>query len=255
VTGNFIWFAAGGSWRSFIRTAAPASAAIGVEYLFFDEQGSRVSVDTDSGAARTSSDTVSLVLNPNQPSELELLGAGADAPQYGRTQTGSVFGIFLCPDAVTCALLAPQLLFSYSPLKPWSLSAPIAWDKSFSSLQPSGLSARWSTAGINDPTHILSFAIYNQSPRAATYTIRVYDSNGSVAGEGATPVIGQAQTRGFLLTDVIRTALPSGILKIAVEGTDLSSVLFLQFSGDSATSLQATSEALPGGVLRTALPQ
>jgi hypothetical protein len=46
------------------------------------------------------------------------------------------------------------------------------------------------------------------------------------------------------LTDVIRTPLPPGILKITVDGgSNLSSVTFLQFNGDSATSLQIASES------------
>ena len=240
VTGTFIWSAAGGNWKSSIRTAAPASGAIGVQYVFFDGGGNLISLDTLSGSTPASGNTVSLVLNRNQPSEIQLRGASSEAPQYNTTQTGSVFGLFFCADPATCATVLPQLLYSFQPLKPWSISVPIAWDSSFSFLQPSGLSSRWSAVGINDATHIISFVVYNRSAASTTYTVRVYDSNGSLAGQGATPLIpAGAGTRGFLLTDVIGTALPAGILKVTVEGAGTSSALFLQFNGDSATSLQS----------------
>ena len=71
----------------------------------------------------------------------KLLGASTDGPQYGRPQTGSVFALFFCPDAGTCATVFPQLVYSSAPFKPWLLSVPIAWDTSFSFLQPSGLAA------------------------------------------------------------------------------------------------------------------
>jgi hypothetical protein len=38
ITGTFVWFAAGGSLGTSIRMAAPASGAVGVQYLFFDER-------------------------------------------------------------------------------------------------------------------------------------------------------------------------------------------------------------------------
>jgi hypothetical protein len=185
-------------------------------------------------------------LNANQPSEVQLLGASSDAPQYNATQTGSVFGIFLCPDSATCATLLPQLLYSFLPVEPWLLSVPIAWDSSFSFLQPSGLSTRWSAVGLQDSTHILSFAIFNQSTATTIYTVRVYDSTGLLAGQAVTPAIPVAGTHGFLLTDVIQNALPAGILKVTIEGAGSSSALFLQFNGDAATSLQSTSDLVPG---------
>lgn len=245
VTGSFVWFSAGGNWTTNIRMAAPSSAVVGVQYVFFDNDGNRVALDTLSGAARTSADSIGMVLNANQPSDVRLLGASSDAPQYNRTQTGSVFGLFLCPDAPTCATVVPQLLYS-SLSKPWSLSVPIAWDNSFSSLQPPGVSKRWSAAGINDATHFISFAVYNQSPMPIRYTVRVYNRDGSLAGEGMTPFIGPAGTQGFLLGDVITSTLPPGILKVTAEGNGLCSAVFLQFNGESATSLQTTADALPG---------
>src|SRR5690349_21849661 len=66
VSGTFVWLAAGGSWNSSLRVAAPASGAIGIDYGFWQD-GQRVSMDTTSGngAVPVSSNLVSLVLNAN----------------------------------------------------------------------------------------------------------------------------------------------------------------------------------------------
>jgi hypothetical protein len=238
VTGTFVWSAAGGKWGTSIRVTAPASGAIGVEYIFSDGDGKQVPLDTISGSVHASGSTISLALGANQPSDVQLLGASSDGPEYKTTQTGSVFGIFLCPDPTTCATVGPQLLYSFLPIKPWLLSVPLAWDTSFSPLQPAGRSTRWSAVGMNDSAETISFAIYNQSTAAAAYTVRVYDSNGSFAGEATTPTIPPAGTQGFLLADVVRTAIPTGILKVTIEAPSSFSALFLQFNGDAATSLQ-----------------
>ncbi len=252
VTGSFIWSAAGGNWRTSIRMSAPASGAVGVQYIFYDQDGKRISVDTISGSARAAGDTVGLALNANQSSEVQLLGASSDGPQHGRTQTGSVFALLLCPDAGTCATVVPQLVYSSLPFNPWLLSVPIAWDNSFSFLQPSGLARRWSATGIHSDTDRVSFAIYNQSLTSATYTVRVYDSTGALAGQGVTPPIpggngvdSAGGTRGFLLTDVIGTPIPAGVVKVTIEGAGPISAIFLQFSGESATSLPATPDVVP----------
>jgi hypothetical protein len=252
VTGTFVWFAAGGSWGTSIRMAAPASGAVGVQYLFFDESGNRISLDTIAGAAQASGNSVGLAINANQPSEVRLLGASSAAPLYQKTQTGSLFGIFLCSSSAACSTVNPQLQYSSASVPGWSFSAPVSWDSTFSPLQPVGLSTRWSAVGINDATHLLSFAIYNQSAASTTYTVRVYAADGSIAAESVTPLIpnsggadGAGATRGFLLTDIIGTALPQGILKVTVEGSGLSSALFLQFSGSSGTSLPASPEFIP----------
>ena len=252
ITGIFPWMAAGGKWNTSVRVAAPASGAVGVQYVFYDGDGNPLSLDTASDSAFAPGNTVSMALHANQPSEVRLLGAPRDAPQYNTTQTGFVFALFLCPDAATCAGVVPQSLFSFLPVKPWSLSAPIAWEASFSPLQPRGAGTRWSAAGIQDATHLLSFVIYNQSAKATIYTVRVYDSNGLLAGQAAIPAIpgfnavdGQLGTRGILLTDVIKTALPPGILKVTIEAGSAFSALFLQFNGDSAASLQASYDLPP----------
>ena len=153
VSGTFPWLAAGGGWSTSIRAAAPASGAIGVDYGFF-EDGQRISLDTTlgNGAVPASGNVVSFALNANQPSEIRLLGATSSAPQYGTTQTGFVYARFFCPDAATCATVIPQLLYSFAPIKPWSLSVPILWDSSFSSFQPKGILPGWSASGISDAT-------------------------------------------------------------------------------------------------------
>jgi hypothetical protein len=252
VTGTFVWLAAGGNWKTSLRMAAPASGAVGVQYIFYDADGRRLSLDTISGSVAASGDTVTVALNANQPVEIQLLGASSDAPQYSATQTGSVFAIFFCPDAATCATVLPQLMYSSAPLKPWLITVPIAWDSSFSFLQPSGLSTRWAVTGSVDDTRLISFAIYNPSSTPATYTIRAYDSGGSLVGEAVTPLIsggngagGAGSTRAFLLTDLIKSVLSAGILKVTVEGTSPFSASFLQFSGDSAVSLQSAYDSAP----------
>ena len=115
VTGTFVWFAAGGSLGTSIRMAAPASGAVGVQYLFFDEGGNRISLDTIAGAAQASGNSLGLVISANQPSEVRLLGASSDGPLYQKTQTGSVFGVFLCSSSAACATVNPQLLLSDHP--------------------------------------------------------------------------------------------------------------------------------------------
>jgi hypothetical protein len=251
VSGTFAWLAAGGAWSTSIRATAPASGAIGVDYGFWQD-GQRISLDTTSGngSVPASGNLISFALNPNQPSEIRLLGATSSAPQYGTTQTGFVYAVFFCPDAATCAALVPQLLFSFSPIKPWSLSVPILWDSSYSSFQPKGILSGWSASGISDATHLISFAICNQSRAAATFAVRVFDSNGSLVGESTTPSIPVLSTLGFLLTDLIRTPLPAGILKVVVDGgSNVSSVAFFQFDGYSATGLQVAPELPLGSTL------
>jgi len=249
LSGTFPWLASGGSWATSIRIDAPASGGIGVDLGFFQD-GQRFSMDTTSGnGVPTSSNLVSFALNANQPSEIHLLGASTDAPRYSHTQTGLVYAVFYCPDAVTCATVLPQLLYSFAPVKPWSLSVPIAWDSTFSLFQPKGIGPRWSAAGINDATHLISFAICNQSRIETVFTVRVFDGNGSLVGQATTPSIPAVGTRGFLLNDVIRTALPAGILKVTVDGgSSLSSVTFLQFDGDAATSLQVAYDSPPSPI-------
>jgi len=253
VSGTFVWLAAGGGWSSSIRVAAPASAAIGVDYTFYDPSGNNLKLDTTagSGSSTTSGNDVNFALSANQPAEIGLLGAASDAPKYSSTATGSVYAVFYCPDAATCANVLPQLLYS------GAISVPISWD--------TGLWTQWSAEGIDDGgTHRVSLAIYNEDTTAASYTVRVYDSTGSLAGMGTTPSIpalqplgngslGEGGTYGALLSDVIATRLPAGVFKILVDGgSRYSAVEVLQFDGPSATALQVGYDSAPGSNSRAA---
>ena len=258
VSGTFVWLAAGGGWSSAIRVAAPASAAIGVDYTFYDASGHDLKLDTTMGSGSTTSgNDVNFALFPNQPAEIGLLGATSDAPKYASTATGSVYAVFYCPDATTCGNVVPQLLYSALPGTPWALSVPISWDTE--------LWTQWSAEGIDDGgTHRVSLVIYNEDTTATSYTVRVYDSTGSLAGTGTTPSIpplqplstgsyGEGGTYGALLSDVIATRLPPGVFKILVDGgPKYSAVEVLQFNGLSATALQVAYDSAPGSSSRAA---
>jgi hypothetical protein len=253
VSGTFVWLAAGGGWRTAIRVAAPASAAIGVDYSFYDTSGNSLKVDsTSGGAAAASSDDVNFALSANQPAEIDLLGATGDAPQYAKPATGTVYAVFYCPDAGTCANVFPQLLYSALPGTPWSISVPIAWD--------TALASQWSAVGVDDGgAQRVSLVIYNEDIVATSYTIWVFDSTGKMAGRGTTPSIspltslpsgtyGEAGTYGAMLSDVVLTPLPPGPFKILVDGGSIySAVEVLQFNGPSATALQVGWDSQPSG--------
>jgi hypothetical protein len=162
-----------------------------------------------------------------------------------------VYAVFYCPDAATCGNLRPMLLYSTLPSLPWWLSAPISWDTE--------LWTQWSAEGIDDGgAHRVSLAIYNEDTTATSYTVRVYDSTGSIAGTGATPSIpplqarsdgslGEGGTYGAMLSDVIPTPLPAGLFKILVDGgAKYSAVEVLQFNPSSATALQVAYDSAPG---------
>ena len=253
VSGTFVWLAAGGGWGTSIRVAAPASAAIGVDYTFYDTSGNNLKLDTTVG----SGNEVGFALSANQPAEIGLVGASSDAPKYASTATGSVYAVFYCPDAATCGNVVPQLLYSALPATPWALSVPISWDTE--------LWTQWSAEGIDDGgTHRVSLVIYNEDMTATSYTVRVYDSTGSLAGTGTTPSIpplqplstgsfGEGGTYGALLSDVISTRLPPGVFKILVDGgSKYSAVEVLQFNGQSATALQVAYDSAPGSNSRAA---
>jgi hypothetical protein len=245
VSGTFVWLAAGGGWRTSIRVAAPASAPIGVDYTFYDTSGNDLRLDTTfgNGSSTTSGNGVNFALYANQPAEVGLLGSTSDAPRYGSTSTGSVYAVFYCPDAATCANVLPQLLYSTLPANSWLLSVPISWDTE--------LWTQWSAEGIDDgSTRRVSLAIYNEDVTATSYTVRVYDSTGVLAGTGTTPLIpalqplpdgslGEGGTYGALLSDVISTPLPRGVFKVLVDGgSKYSAVEVLQFDGPAAVALQ-----------------
>jgi hypothetical protein len=253
VSGTFVWLAAGGGWGTSIRVAAPASAAIGVDYTFYDTSGNNLKLDT----TVSSGNEVGFALSANQPAEIGLVGASSDAPKYSSTATGSVYAVFYCPDATTCGDVVPQLLYSALPATPWALSVPISWDTE--------LWTQWSAEGIDDGgTHRVSLVIYNEDMTATSYTVRVYDSTGSLAGTGTTPSIpplqslgngsfGEGGTYGALLSDVISTRLPPGVFKVLVDGgSKYSAVEVLQFNGQSATALQVAYDSAPGSSSRAA---
>jgi hypothetical protein len=249
MTGTFVWLAAGGMWGTSIRVAAPASAAIGVDYSFYDPNGNNLSLDT-TGSQTGSGNDVNFALYANQPAEIELRGATGNGPGYRNTATGSVYATFYCPEAATCSNVLPQLIYSALPSYPWSLSVPIAWDNM--------VSTQWSAEGMDDGhTHVVSLVIYNENQAATKYTVRVYNSAGTLVGTGTTPSIpplqnlgngsfGEGGTYAVLLSHLISTPLPSGIFKILVDGgSSYSAVEMLQVNGTSATTLQVAYDTAP----------
>ena len=249
VSGTFAWLAAGSGWGSVIRVAAPSSGAIGVDYTFYDPSGNNLNIDTTLvGGSTASGNDVNFALFPNQPAELDLLGAPGGAPNYSALMTGSVYAVFYCPNAATCGTVLPQLLYSFLPTKPWLLSVPISWD--------SGIWTQWSAEGINDGgRRLVSLVVYNQNQVAAIFTVRVYDSTGALVGTGTTPAIAGFGTYGDLLSNVVKTSLPQGVFKVLIDGgSNSSSVVLLQFIGDSASSLQVAYDYAPGTGSSTAAP-
>ena len=251
VSGTFLWYAAGAGWHTAIRVAAPESGAIRADYSFVGIAGNPLSLDlaTNGGTTETQSGSEAVfTLNANQPLEVDLLGRTGAGPGYSNQTGGSVYAIFECPDATTCSYVTPQLLFSALPSDPWSLSVPICWD---------GLDQDpWSAVGLNDATHLMSFAIYNADSSPGTYTITVYDSNGNVVGTGTGPssplaslkngAYGTGGVWAQVLSSAVSTTLPQGMLKVVISASTLSDVMVLQFDGPSATTLQVGQDAAPG---------
>ena len=249
VSGTFVWFAAGGVWGTAIRVAAPASGAVGVNYSFYDTNGKSVSLNVK-GSYSASGNSVKFALYPNQPAGIHLLGATSDAPKYADTATGSVYAVFYCADAPTCSDVLPQLIYSALPLKPWSLSVPIVWDDV--------VWTQWSAVGVDDGnTRRVSLVIDNEDTTATSFTVRVYNSAGTLVGSGKTPSIAPLQnlgngsygpggTYGALLSEVISTKLPSGVFKVLVDGGSSNcAVEMLQVNEQSAMTLQVAYDSAP----------
>jgi hypothetical protein len=255
VSGTFVWFAAGGIWGTTIRVASPASAPVGVDYSFYDQNGKSLSLDTTVNGAQSSLKSTSdltFALAANQPAEAELLGATGNGPSYSNIATGSVYAVFYCPDADTCTNVLPQLLYSALPAYPWSLSVPLAFDNY--------VWTQWSAVGINNngsnPVHQISLVIYNEDTVANTYKVSVYDNNGNLVGSGTTPSIpplanlgngtyGEGGTYGAYLNQIVSN-LPEGVCKVVVDGGSYySAVEVLQFNGPSATTLQVAYDSAP----------
>ena len=271
VSGTFVWVAAGAGWVTSLSVAAPASGAIGVDYSFYDANGNSQEMDVTpySSSATTSGPGMSFALRSNQPSDINLQGATSTAPKHSSPSSGSVYAVFYCPDAKTCANVVPQLFYMALPPTPLVLSAPIAWD--------TALWTQWSAQGIDDgDSNQVSLAIYNEDTVAASYTVRVYDSAGTLAGTGTTPpipplqslgtdkygnqLLGQGGTFAAPLSELISTPLPSGMFKISIDGGSMySAVELLQISGPSITALQvgydsaAGSSSSPMSVRRTGI--
>jgi hypothetical protein len=220
---------------------------VAFDFLFYDTSGSALSLDTTStcSASPASGSSVSCTLLPNQPAEVDLLGATSNAPGYSAITDGSVFAQFYCPDPITCLGITPQLIYSAPPFI--SLSVPIAWD--------GNQWTQWSVEGIDDGgARRVSLVIYNQNSTATIFTVRVYDSTGTRVGIGTTPAIagydsvtGEAGTYGALLSNIIPTSLPSGVFKVMVDGgSNKSSVMALQNFGRAQTVLQVSYDTAPG---------
>jgi hypothetical protein len=250
VSGTFVWLAAGGGYVTSLRVAGPASltptVGVAVDYTLYDTNGNNLSLDTTSTCSPSpaSGNEVICVLKANQPAELDLLGVPGEAPSYPTLKDGSVFAQFYCPDPITCLSVQPQLIYSAPPFI--SLSVPIAWD---------GLQwTQWSVQGIDDGgAHRVSLVIYNQGSVPTIYTVRVYDSTGARVGIGTTPAVpgystvtGEAGTYGFLLSDVIKTTLPTGVFKVLVDGgANKSSVMALQVNGRAIATMQVSYDSAP----------
>jgi hypothetical protein len=253
VSGTFTWLAAGGGWTSAIRSGAPASAPIGVDYTFYDANGNSLTLDTTmsgGSSSPTSGNEVSFALAANQPAEVDLLGAASNAPAYGPTSTGTVYAVFYCPDAITCGDILPQLVYTQQPTNVWLATIPIVWD--------SAIWTQWSAEGIDDGgTHSVSIVIYNEGTAATSFTVYIYNSAGALVGTGTTPSIsplpllntgyyGEAATYGIKLSSLIATPLPSGVFKILVDGgAENSAVQMFQYTGPSVASMQIAYDSAP----------
>ena len=157
VRGTFVWFAAGGGWTSKIRVGS--IAPIGVDYTFFDNNGNNLSVDTtsDSSSPITSGNEVSFAISASQPSEIIVLGATSNSPNYAPTSTGTVNALYYCPDATTCSTVLPQLAYLRQPTHPWLATVPISWDNA---IWPT-----WSAEGVDDGvTNIVSSWFITKAP-------------------------------------------------------------------------------------------
>lgn len=129
--GVFPWFDAGSGWTTVLRVSAPASGAIQVTYNFLEKakdgtiQAPVLDFKQYGDATTTSGSRVVFVLNPNQPSELTLVGRHPDGINPAEAK-GSVTVTISCPDKTTCAAVTPQLIYTVLPATPWYLSAPMS---------------------------------------------------------------------------------------------------------------------------------
>jgi hypothetical protein len=234
VVGIFPWFTAGAGWTTSIRTAAPASASIGFYFAYTDTDGNPLTVDAhyvDGPAGVTRGQSVASALNPNEPAQLDLLGLPSEASiNYSKTAAqGSIQALFACPDAITCAQVTAQLI--YSALPSYSLSIPIVWNAQ--------LTSEWSTWGYDDgQKQIMSFVITNGSSDPQSYAVHVFDTYGNPFRTVNTPAIQPGGTYAQVLDKFLGNTTPGGLIKMTVVGTSGSSAFeALQFNGASAATL------------------
>ncbi len=248
VYGTLPWYAAGAGWASSIRVAAPATAPVAVFLDFFDVNNVPSTLDFRyRGDSTVTSDvTTSTALFPNQPIEVDLLGLHSQAPAYGSQAGGPVVVLAYCPDSVTCSQMQAQLIYSALPSNPWSLSAPVVWDAQ--------TWTAWSSVGVDDgSTDQMSFVIYNlaNDGLAHTYTLKVYDSNGTLQGTATTQTVAYLGSYADLLRNVV-TNLPAGVLKVQLVASDYAAFEALQFHGATGTTLVSAWENIPAGAAATA---
>ena len=248
--GVFPWFDAGGGWTTVLRVSAPASGAIQVAYSFIEKatdgtiRAPILDFKQYGDATTTSGSRVVFALNPNQPSELTLVGRHPDGINPAEAK-GSVTVTINCPDKATCAAVTPQLIYTELPAASWYLSAPISTTVSLPS-QPRVLT--WSTVGVNNPQggsqtkQFMTYAIYNNSGSDRPYTLTAYDKNGAVVGVRTTENVMPDVSIAEVLDESSMPGLPAGLIKLTVSGTGPSIVTFLQFIGPAATALVPVAE-------------
>ena len=233
VIGFFPWFTAGAGWKTSIRTAAPNSNAIAVVYFYYDGSGKSKALDVNyvGGSGVTSGKTnFGAALYANEPSQLDLLGLPAEAPNYSQTDaSGSIVVEFQCPDASTCSQATAQLIYSALPSQLWSLSIPIVWN--------ADLAAVWSSWGFDDgQKQKVSFVISNGANVAQTYKVSIFDSLGNTSTV-VTPSIPIGGNYAQVLDTFLGAKIPDGLFKITVAGGGYSAFEALQFNAGSATTL------------------
>lgn len=247
------WYASGAGWASTIRVSAPTTAPVSISLYFSDVNGDLVSLDFRYHGDTTvySGTGTAKALYANQPLQVTILGLHSEAPSYGSMASGSVTVDAFCPDPQTCSLIQAQLIYSALPFRPWSLSAPIVWDRH--------KCYGWSSVGVDDgSTNTVSFVITNldsEQHLPHMYTLDVYDSSGNLYSSGNTRLVPLYGSYGDLVRNVV-PKLPSGPFKLQVVGYSWMAFEALQFQGPSATTLvaswevpfpSATPNGMPGG--------
>lgn len=238
VYGTLPWYAAGASWGSSIRVAAPPTGAVNVNLYFTDQTGADTALDYQyKGSSTVYNDTgTTKALFANQPMEVDLLGLKAEAPTYSVTSaTGPVVVYAECPDATTCQQLQAQLIYLALPSNSWALSAPVVWD--------SQTWTGWSSIGIDDGKlggDTVAFVVYNlaDDQLAHTYTLNVYDSTGALYTTVTTPSVPYLGCKAWGVRDVVSN-VPTGEFKLQLVAAATQYVAFeaLQFHGPTATTL------------------